>query len=77
MALDFKPLASSAELPPEPAVPSPCIQVCRMDARSGLCQGCGRTIEEITLWSRLSEAGKRQVWAALPERGFPGLESVV
>ena len=28
-------------------VPSPCVSVCRMDARRGLCIGCCRTLEEI------------------------------
>jgi predicted Fe-S protein YdhL (DUF1289 family) len=46
-----------------------------MDARAGLCRGCGRTIEEITLWSRLDEESKRAVWAALPVRGYPGLDT--
>ena len=33
-------------------VPSPCISVCRMDAASGLCEGCLRTLDEIAAWSR-------------------------
>ncbi|MBL8311146.1 MAG: DUF1289 domain-containing protein [Burkholderiales bacterium] len=35
-------------------VESPCIKRCAMDARSGYCLGCGRTLEEITNWSTLS-----------------------
>lgn len=49
-------------------VPSPCINICRMDARSGLCLGCWRTLDEIAAWSRLDDAAKRQVWAQLAER---------
>ena len=49
-------------------VPSPCINVCRMDARSGLCEGCLRTIDEITVWSRLADADKRLVWARIEHR---------
>ncbi len=49
-------------------VPSPCINVCRMDARTGWCTGCLRTIEEITAWSRLDDDGKRSIWALLPAR---------
>ena len=49
-------------------VPSPCIDVCRMDARSGLCDGCLRTIDEITVWSRLADADKRLVWARIEHR---------
>jgi uncharacterized protein len=50
------------------SVPSPCIDVCQMNAQTGWCEGCGRTIEEITLWSRLDDATKLQVWKLLPER---------
>lgn len=49
-------------------VPSPCINVCRMDARSGWCEGCLRTIDEIAAWSGLSDDEKRAVWQALPQR---------
>ena len=50
------------------AVPSPCINVCQMDAATGWCSGCLRTLDEIGGWSRLDEAGKRAVWLDLPER---------
>ena len=49
-------------------VPSPCKNVCRMDEPSGLCAGCGRTLDEIALWSVLDDDDKRTVWALLPER---------
>ena len=31
-------------------VPSPCIAVCRLDAATGYCEGCYRTIDEIRDW---------------------------
>ncbi|BBK33914.1 hypothetical protein EDC65_3750 [Stella humosa] len=34
-------------------IPSPCVGICRLDADSGLCQGCHRTIAEISAWPRL------------------------
>ena len=43
-------------------VPSPCISVCRMDADTGLCQGCFRTIEEIIVWGRQDDDERRHVW---------------
>lgn len=49
-------------------VPSPCISVCVMNAGSGLCQGCWRTLDEIAAWSTLSDAGKRAVWASIAQR---------
>jgi len=59
--------------PAEPAagavpVASPCISVCRMDPRSGLCEGCARTIDEIANWSRYSDAEKHAVWRRISER---------
>lgn len=50
------------------SVESPCIDVCEMDARSGLCKGCFRTIDEITAWSQLEDDGKRAVLARIAER---------
>ncbi len=49
-------------------LPSPCISVCRMDAASGLCEGCFRTLDEICQWSGASPQGKRQVWALIEQR---------
>lgn len=50
------------------SVPSPCISVCRMDARSGWCEGCLRTIDEIAGWSVMDDEQKRRVWKLLPQR---------
>jgi len=49
-------------------VPSPCKNICVMDPTSGHCVGCGRTLDEIALWSVLDDDDKRAVWALLPER---------
>jgi predicted Fe-S protein YdhL (DUF1289 family) len=48
--------------------PSPCINVCRMDAATGWCEGCQRTLQEIGTWSGLTDVDKRAVWQALPAR---------
>ena len=48
--------------------PSPCINVCKMDAASGLCTGCYRSIDEITLWTRVDERARRQIVDDLPRR---------
>lgn len=47
---------------------SPCVNVCRMDDASGLCEGCGRTLDEIACWSVLDEEEKRAVLCLLPAR---------
>jgi hypothetical protein len=49
-------------------VASPCINVCRMDAASGYCEGCRRSIDEIAAWSTYDNAQKRAVLAQLPAR---------
>ena len=36
-------------------VPSPCIDACRMDGRTGYCTGCLRTAEEIRRWRKLTD----------------------
>ena len=50
------------------AVASPCIKLCRMHAATGWCEGCARSIAEITAWSALDDAGKRSVLDLLPAR---------
>lgn len=49
-------------------VASPCSSVCRMNAASGLCEGCFRTLDEIAAWSRMDEAGRRGVWKLIEQR---------
>ena len=65
----------SAAQPPG-GVPSPCIDVCRMDPRSGLCDGCQRTIDEIAAWGTLDDAGKAAIWRCIELRRAQGLGPV-
>lgn len=51
-----------------PIVPSPCIDVCTLDPRSGWCAGCLRTLDEIAAWGALNDRQKREVWKRLPQR---------
>ena len=50
------------------AVPSPCTDVCRIDAATGWCEGCLRTIDEIAAWGTLDDRAKREIWKRLPVR---------
>ena len=52
----------------EGPLPTPCTGVCVMDAQTGFCKGCLRTIEEIVEWGAASESRKRQVWIELDRR---------
>jgi predicted Fe-S protein YdhL (DUF1289 family) len=47
---------------------SPCIRVCTLDPETGLCEGCGRTREEIGRWFRMSEEERLRIMAELQER---------
>jgi hypothetical protein len=49
-------------------VPSPCINVCRIDDATGLCVGCLRTLDEIAAWSVLTDSERRDVWEHLASR---------
>lgn len=48
--------------------PSPCTGVCRIDAATGWCEGCRRTLDEIADWPMLSRGEKRAVLERLPGR---------
>ncbi len=49
-------------------VPSPCVSVCRMDAATGLCEGCLRTLDEIAAWGGLDDDRRRGVWRLIEQR---------
>ncbi|MCU0804565.1 MAG: DUF1289 domain-containing protein [Burkholderiales bacterium] len=53
---------------PPDEVKSPCVNVCRMNPRTGYCEGCSRTIDEIAGWSQFSAEEKRAVIARLAAR---------
>ncbi|MGU9979109.1 DUF1289 domain-containing protein [Phreatobacter sp. HK31-P] len=50
------------------AIESPCIRLCRMHPRHGLCEGCGRTLAEIGGWLSMSAGQRCTIMAALPGR---------
>lgn len=51
-----------------PYIPSPCIDVCRIDQSSGLCEGCCRTLDEICMWTRYSDQEREAILAQLEAR---------
>lgn len=54
-------------------VSSPCVRLCVIDAASGLCEGCGRTLAEIAQWASLSESQRLAIMARLARAGRPPL----
>ena len=41
---------------------SPCIAICSTAQGDPVCQGCGRTFEEVTNWVVMTQAEKDVVW---------------
>ena len=52
----------------ETPIDTPCVKICTLDARAGLCLGCGRTVDEITRWSSLNASERARVMTELPAR---------
>lgn len=49
-------------------ISSPCVKLCVIHPEARLCTGCHRTIDEITLWSRITDAERAAIMADLPGR---------
>ena len=47
---------------------TPCIKVCTLDARMGVCLGCGRTIDEIARWANMNNSERSKIMCELPSR---------
>jgi len=47
---------------------SPCVGVCRMDAESGWCLGCLRTLGEISNWANAPNTYRLAVWDSIGQR---------
>jgi uncharacterized protein len=49
-------------------IESPCVKVCAIDATTGWCLGCGRSMAEIASWSTLAPERRRAVMGELDGR---------
>lgn len=49
-------------------VDSPCVKLCVMHEKAGICVGCFRTIDEIANWSTLSPEARKALLSELPDR---------
>ena len=63
-AEEVAPAIVNADTPPA----SPCVKSCAIEETSGLCTGCGRTLDEIARWSAMDVSEQRAVIAALSHR---------
>jgi uncharacterized protein len=50
------------------SISTPCIKVCLIDNETSLCEGCGRTREEIATWGRFSEEERLEIMSGLEDR---------
>lgn len=67
-AVDLIAIRALEVSPDSDIIPSPCISVCRINADTGLCEGCFRTLGEISAWSRSPADAKRALWQTIVQR---------
>lgn len=51
-----------------PQIQSPCKLICELDLEKGLCKGCGRSREEIAMWTRYSDVQRAFIMTELEGR---------
>ena len=49
-------------------VESPCVKICTIHPDTRLCIGCLRSIDEISVWGKLSYADRQAIKEQLPQR---------
>lgn len=47
---------------------SPCVRTCVVDQHTHFCIGCGRTLHEISYWTRYTREERQQILQQLPAR---------
>ena len=52
-------------------LPSPCISICKLNKSTGFCDGCFRTINEISKWPSMTDVERMSLLEILRQRqGF-------
>ena len=46
---------------------SPCTKNCSLNTSTNICEGCGRTLDEIIEWTRMTDEEKKEVMNRLFE----------
>jgi predicted Fe-S protein YdhL (DUF1289 family) len=49
-------------------IATPCVNLCWMNPVLGLCEGCGRTRDELTQWCFMTEDQRLAIMATLQSR---------
>lgn len=53
-------------------IASPCVGICKLDAVTGLCSGCLRSAEEISLWRDADNRLRLSILQRVSERHIAG-----
>ena len=48
---------------------TPCIAICSTSQGDETCKGCGRSFEEVQLWTEMQPVAKRAVWRRITREG--------
>ena len=48
---------------------TPCIAICSTSQGDAWCKGCGRSFEEVQLWTEMTPGEKRSVWRRITQQG--------
>jgi len=49
-------------------IESPCVKICVIHPRAGICVGCHRSLDEIADWSTMGADERARVLSELPDR---------
>ena len=49
-------------------LPSPCISICKLNKSTGFCDGCFRTINEISQWPSMTDVERMSLLETLIQR---------
>ena len=49
-------------------LPSPCISICKLNKSTGFCDGCFRTINEISEWPSMTDMERMSLLETLRQR---------
>ena len=49
-------------------LPSPCISICKLNKSTGFCDGCFRTINEISQWPSMTDVDRMSLLETLRQR---------
>ena len=50
---------------------SPCIGVCNIDESKEACSNCGRTLDQIAIWTGMTPSERQEIIEELKEMGYP------